>query len=484
MKLSIYNWLCALMLVIVTLSGCLKDKGNKDITPINVLSISDTTAVDAVLQFDTLTVKPDIKEAIPAGDNGLAYEWSIHQNDVEDPYPVYILDSTRYLHQAIRVKPGIYRLIYKVTVKASGVSYFKFFNLKVINRFSEGWLVMEDVAGKTDMTIILRTDTFFHHIFTELNKDYILKEPMQVTTTNSYGAKSVWMFGADNAIELEYTEMTKLTDYTSWFWETPAVFHPQKFRQISDGMNIMVNDGHLNVRVAGGFPGDVKYLNTLPFPGGKGDDYYFSSYVGIGPQPYTGEKTPYSAFFFDTRSKGFVYLSGASLIPSLVAFGAPGADSYFDMRNIGMDLLAMDRGNAPFLNNAIFKDNSNYYLYQIDGNRSDPAVGKKLITGDAPELAGFTKMTSSKKLQQIYFLVNGNIYLYDIPSGKARAIKAIAAGEQVTYLECTGDYVMVGTWNGTEGKLYRYVISPLGDFQDVKIFTGFGKIVSMTYKAA
>jgi hypothetical protein len=468
----------------LTQSGCLKDESNKDVKPINVLTISDTTAVAAVLQFDTLTVKPDIKEAIPTGDNGLVYEWSIHQNDSEDAYPVYILDSTRYLHKSISVKPGIYRLIYKVTVKASGVAYFKFFDLKVINRFSEGWLVMEDVAGKTDMTIILKTDTFFHHIFTELNKDYTLNNPMQVATTNHYGAKSVLMFGASNAIELEYTEMTKLTDYTTWFWETPAVFQPQRFRQISTSVYFLINDGRLNARFAGGFPGEVKYLNALPFPGGKGDDYYFSSYTGVGPQPYTGEKTPYTAFFFDTKSKGFVYLSGASLIPSLVAFSAPEPGSYFDMRNIGLDLLAMDQGNAPFLNNAIFKDNGNYYLYQIDGNRSDPAVAKKLITGDAPELVAFTKMTSSKKLQQIYFLVGGNIYLYDIPSGKARGIKAIAAGEQVTYFQCTGDDVMVGTWNGTEGKLYRYKISPLGDFQDVKVFTGFGKIVSMTYKAA
>jgi hypothetical protein len=484
MKLSIYNWSGVLLLLMLTLSGCLKDESSKDIKPINQITISDTTAVAAVLQFDTLTVKPDIKESIPVGDNGLVYQWSIHQNDSEDAYPVYILDSTRNLHQSIRVKPGIYRLIFKVTVKASGVTYFKFFNLKVINRFSEGWLVMEDMAGKTDMSIILGTDTSFHHIFTELNKDYTLSNPLQVATTSHYGEKSVWMFGADNAIELEYTQMTKLSDYTSWFWETPAVFHPQRFRQINTGVYILINNGLLHARFAGGFPGDVKYLNTLPFPGGKGDDYYFSSYTGVGPQPYTGEKTPYTAFFYDTKSKGFVYLSGASLIPSLVAFSAPQAGSYFDMRNIGLDLLAMDQGNAPFLNNAIFKDKGDIYLYQIDANRSDPAVAKTLITGDAPELAGFSKMTSSKKLQQIYFLVNGNIHLYDIPSGKGRIIQAIAAGEQVTYLQCTDNDVMVGTWNGTEGKLYRYKISPLGDFQEVKVFTGFGKIVSMTYKAA
>ena len=484
MKLSIYNWSGFLLLLLLSLSACLKDNSNKDVKPINEITISDTTAAAAVLQFDTLTVKPDIKESIPVGDKGLVYEWSIHQNDSEDAYPVYILDSTRYLHQSIRVKPGIYRLIYKVTVKASGVSYFKFFDLKVINRFSEGWLVMEDLAGKTDMTIILGTDTFFHHIFTELNKDYTLNNPVQVATTNHYGDKSVWMFGADNAIELEYTEMMKTSDYTTWFWEKPAVFHPQKFRQINTGVYILINNGLLHARFAGGFPGDVKYLNTLPFPGGKGDDYYFSPYTGVGPQPYTDDKTPYTTFFFDTKSKGFVYLSGASLIPSLVAFSAPPAGSYFDMRNIGLDLLAMDQGNAPYLNNAIFKDNGQLYLYQIDANRSDPAIGKQLITGDAPELAAFSKMTSSKKLQQIYFLVNSNLYLYDIPSGKARVIKTIAAGEQVTYLQCTGNDVMVGTWNGTEGKLYRYKISPLGEFQDVKIFTGFGKIVSMTYKAA
>ncbi|SEW54217.1 PKD-like family lipoprotein [Chitinophaga arvensicola] len=484
MKFSVYNWLYILLLVAFIQSGCLKDNGNKAVTPINVLTITDTTAVAAVLQFDTLTVKPDIKQALPVDDGGLIFEWSIHQNDSEDAYPVYILDSTRYLHKSISVKPGIYRLIYKVTVKASGVTYFKFFDLKVINRFSEGWLVLEDIGGKTDLTVILKTDTLFHHVFTSLNKENTLDNPVQVATTNTYGDKQLFLFGANNAIELDYTQLTKLTDYTRWFWETPAVFRPQRFRQISTSVRFIINDGRLTARFSGGFPGEVKYLNTLPFPGGKADDYYFSSYAGVGPQPYTGEKTPYTAFFFDTKTKGFVYLSGASLIPSLAAFNAPTGSSLFDMRNIGLDLLAMDQGNASYLNNAIFKDGSNYYLYQIDANVSDPAVNKKLITGDAPQLAAFTRMTSSKKLQQIYFLSNGNIHLYDILSGKARVIQAIAAGEEVTYMQCTGDEVMVGTWNGTEGKLYRYTISPLGEFGGVKVFTGFGKIVSMNYKAA
>jgi hypothetical protein len=153
------------------------------------------------------------------------------------------------------------------------------------------------------------------------------------------------------------------------------------------------------------------------------------------------------------------------------------------MRNIGLDLVYMDEGYAQFIDNAIFKNGSgDYYLYQFDANRSDPPILKKLITGDAPELAGSQFIASAKLLQQIYFINNNNVYLYDIPSGLARVIATIPSGEQVSYIQCTTSSLYIATWNGTDGKVYRHSISPLGDFSATKAFTGFGKVVSMVYK--
>lgn len=479
MKFSAYKYLILLLLMF----SCIRDKSNDTVTPIDIITLKDTSAPTSVLQFDTLDVKPIIEQSKGTSEADLTFKWSIHQNDAANDYPVIVLDSTRNLHQSISVKPGIYRLIYTVTVKSSGVSYFKFFALNVINRFSEGWLVLEDHAGKGDMSIILQTDTTFHHIFSDLNKDVDLSNPLQVAISNSYGDKRIYIFTKNNGYELEYTEMIKVSDYTSWFWEVPAVFEPQLYKRISDGSSFIINHGLFNARVEGGFPGDVKYMNSLPFPNDKGDDYNLAPYAAVGPQPYTGGKSPYTAILYDTKSKGFVYLSGASLIASLAPFGAPAATSLFDMRNIGLELVSMDEGYAQFIHNAIFKDASDkYWLYEFDANRSDPPILKKLITDDAPELAGAKFIASAKQLQQIYFINNNNIYLYDIPSGNARIIAAIPGGETVSYLQCTAGNLFVATWNGTAGILYRHTISPLGDFSASRAFTGFGKIVSMVYK--
>jgi hypothetical protein len=474
-----YKWL----LILLIMYSCVRDKSNDSVTPIDVLTLKDTTAPASVLQFDTLDIKPIIEQTKGTSEADLSYKWSIHQNDAANDYPVIVLDSTRNLHQSISVKPGIYRLIYTVTVKSSGVSYFKFFALNVINRFSEGWLVLEDKAGKGDMSIILQTDTTFHHIFSDLNKDVDLSNPVQVAVSNSYGDKRIYIFTKNNGYELEYTEMIKVSDYTSWFWEVPAVFTPQLYMRTSNSSSFIINHGLFNARVEGGFPGDVKYMNTLPFPNDKGDDYNLAPFAVAGPQPYTGGKSPYTAILFDSKSKGFVYLSGASLIASLAPFGAPTGTSLFDMRDIGMDMVYMDEGYATFIDNAIFKNAAGaYYLYQFNANSSDPPILLKEITGDAPELAGSTFIASAKLLQQIYFVNNNNVYLYDIPSGKARVISTIPSGEQVSYIQCTTGSLYIATWNGTEGKVYRHTISPLGDFSATKSFTGFGKVVSMVYK--
>jgi hypothetical protein len=255
------------------------------------------------------------------------------------------------------------------------------------------------------------------------------------------------------------------------------------YKRLNDGSSFIINHGLFNARVEGGFPGDVKYMNTLPFPNDKGDDYNLAPFVAVGPQPYTNGKSPYTAILFDTKSKGFAYLSGASLIASLAPFGAPTGSSVFDMRNIGLDLVSMDEGYAQFIHNAIFKDASgNYSLYQFDANRSDPPLLMKSISDDAPELTGATFIASAKLLQQIYFVNNNNIYLYDIPSGNARVIGTIPSGEEVSYIQCTTTSLYIATWNGTEGKVYRHTISPLGEFSATKSFTGFGKVVSMVYK--
>ncbi|MBV7531398.1 PKD-like family lipoprotein [Chitinophaga sp. sic0106] len=471
------------LLLAMILTACVKDKSNDGFLDINTILISDSTAPKSLLQFDTLKINPAIAQLHGSGESDLAFEWSLHQNDVTDPYPIFILDSTRNLRKNIDVRPGIYRVVYKVTVKSTGVTYFHFFPLTVINRFSEGWLTLEEENGGGDLSIILPTDTVFHHIFSSINPEVNISNPVQVDVSNSYGVKKLYLFTKNNGLELDYTEMVKVSDYTSWFWETPVAFQPQLYKRISDGTSFIINNGLFNVRVEGGFPGDVKYMNALPYPDNKGDNYFLAPLVAVGPQPYTGGKSPYTAIIFDTRSKGFVYLSGASLVASFASFGAPAAGSAFDMRNIGMDMVSMDEGNVRFQHNAVFKDaGGEYYLYQFDANSNNASMSKQLITDDAPELKGAAKIVSSKTLQQMYFVNNGNIYLYDIPSGKARVIYTLAGGETVTYLTCTTKSLLVATWNGTAGKVYNHSISPLGDFAATKSFTGFGKIVSMVNK--
>lgn len=461
-------------------AACVKDKSVHDLFELNTITISDTTAVETLLQFDSLKISPVLTQSIPVPETELDYSWVIRNGDGYGD--VITLDSTRDLNQPIGVKPGDYVIVYRVTVRSTGVSFMKHFPITIINRFSLGWLLLEDKQNVGDMSIILPTDTVFHNVFRDLNRNYELKMPLRkIATSETYSGKSIEIYSQNEAIRLDYDEMVKISSFKEWFWEAPEPVNPEQFANLSMSTNNIINNGLLHIYVAGGFPGEVKYMNALPFVGGKGDNYYLAPFIGVGPQPYTGGNTSYSALYFDKVSKGFVYLSGVSLIPQIQGFNAPGATAAFDMRNIGMDLVSMDRGYKAMFYNAIFKDNSNnQHLYQIDLNSSQPAVLKQALPA---ELNGADMSVSSRQLQHMYFFKGSSVYLYDIMASSASVIAAIPAGETVTKVKISTSEMQVATWTGSEGKFYTYSIGTRGELTLKKTYTGFGKIIDFVYKS-
>jgi len=475
------SYIYILFFSFIFMASCVKDDSTHDLETLNQIEINDTTATGVILQFDTLTIVPEIEQSIPVPEDELLYAWTLR---AEDGYgDLVFLDSSRNLHKPIGVLPGDYTVTYRVTVKSTGVMFMKLFPLKVINRFSLGWLLLEDNSGTGDISIVLPNDTVVNHIYSELNPGEPLNMPLkEIGITDTYAGKYINIFSENQGIRLDYDVLLKDSEMKDWFWEAPTNLHPEKFTRLSSSLANIINNGLLHIYVAGGFPGDVKYMNALPFPGGKGADYALAPFIGIGPGPYDG-KTSYTGLYYDTKTKGFLYLTGASLIPQFQFFNAPTASGAFNMNEIGKELLSMDLAYKANMYNNVFKDeNGELFLYQVELANSEPATLMQNITAVNPSLKGATMFASSVLLPQVYCVKGQDIYLYEIPSNTSTPILSIAAGETITKLKINSTSMQVATWDGAQGHFYIYDIDAYGKLSLSKEFSGFGKIVDFVYK--
>ncbi|MEC5143235.1 PKD-like family lipoprotein [Chitinophaga sp. 212800010-3] len=470
----------ALLLVVFALGGCVKDKSTHDLINLNKVEIVDSdTSTRIILQFDTLRIEPIIRQSIPTADSAFNYSWYIR--DAAGQKPIIVLDSTRSLKKAIGVPTGSYTVVFEVTEKRTGVMVMKFFPLTVTDRLGTGWLLLEEKDNKGDISVIIPNGEVFHNVYSDLNRGYDLKLPLrQIEITETYSGKKIEILSENDAIQLDYQAMIKQAQFNDYFWSAPQIVKPQYIKSLSLSTKIFINNGLLHMYIEGGFPGDVKYLSELPFINDKGTDYALAPFAIKGPESWDG-LTAFSSAYYDTKAKGFVYVTNATVLPTMASFNAPAATAAFDMRSIGMDLLNLDRGYTDQYYNAVFKDNTgNLFIYQINLKVDEPAVGKSAV---AEGLKGSTFFVSSQSNQFIYFFKDNIAYLYDIPQNSYGVAGRITPGETITKVKILSNQLLVATWDGTQGHFYIYNINPRGDITLSNKFSDFGKVIDFAYKS-
>lgn len=494
------------LLTSILFAGCYKDKGNYDYTDINKITISDSAAATRIYiaQGATLKLTPTINQTISTGST-LNYIWFAYDNASNSSYVVpydtvgheaslnYVVSNNFVLGQD-------YRLILKVTDEGTGISSSIFYNLTISNTFAQGWLLYEDKSGTADLAMILDNNTIFYNVYSDRNKTYPLSKPVSITASPfsvtddlSTPGKRIYLQTETDAIELNALTMVKKFDVGYLFFAKPTPIKPTFIgwqgylsgATLYQKMGVAINNGKVHTNLVGGFPGIKKWGEALITP--QGDyNYNVAPYIAAGV-----EYSPtYATIVYDNTGKRF-YSVGST---ALVGFPAA-ASTVFDLNNVGLDLIKIDSSNVSGRHNAIMKDAANkIYLLQFKNTASsaaDPSITVSKAEINASGLSATSQISASTLTPHIYYSGANKLYKYEVTSDTYTEQASFAANETITKIlykkaDATTSLpiLVVATWDGTEGKVYKYAVSSVGNLSATYTdrYTGFAKIIDLVYK--
>jgi hypothetical protein len=494
-----FNLTISSLLLAVLMAGCYKDKGNYDYIAINKLSVSDTTnPVNlAITLGDSLKIKPVIEQSITKNEDSLSYEWMVFDNSPASSYamPKVVLSTSRNLAIVVKDPPFAlgqnYRLTYRVTDRNTGVSTAIYYNLTVVNKYATGWLILENKSSVGDLSMILPNGTLERGIYTSINANYPLTNPVkleltpyQVTDGFSTTSRKIYLLTENNGVELSYQTMQRQWDYAYLFYGAPAVIRPSRIAWTmnntynSPSQGVAINDGKVHANLVGGFPGEKKWGAALITAEG---DYNYSI------APFIVGGTTYTSVVYDKTRKRFYQVGNTALTNFPTA-----ASTLFDMNNVGMEMLYMDSANVTRHYNAVMKDSDNkpwLLNFKLAVASSDPPeITLQKTQMNAPGVLNMTAMASSTTTPHIYYATGNTVYRYESTSNTTVQQYTFPAGETVTQMKFhrqpgATSLLAAVTWDGTQGRLYFFEVSTVGNFGEYKNrYEGFGKIVDIGFK--
>ncbi len=487
--------------LVLCLFSCAKDNGNYNYIDVPKIEIKDETKEGTLFVQQGVSLKLNPEVNLNGNKDEIAYEWFVYLNSASASY---VQDSTKIANTKnldYVIDPKLftigetYKLTYKVTNKATGISSFYFYQLSISDLFTQGWMFLEDKAGKADLSMILNNGTIYHDIYSFRNSESPIVNPKSFTISTASisddvgpSGKKYYIAGEHDGVEIDGTTMKKRFDYNFLFFAPPTEIKPQYMAwggSSGNNVGIIVNAGHVHINMVGGFPGAKKFGAQLRAPE-HGYDYE------LAPQHISGNTytDTYNVVMYDKRNKRFYGVTTSALNKF---DDANQTASIFDMNNVGLDLIKLDSSNITEIRNAIMKDNNGKgYLLQFRTlrNASNPSItiGKQEIS--APGIASAADVTCSTLSPHLFYANASKLIRYEVTSNSYNEEYSFPANETVTKIKFQkhgyGNAVprlIVTTWNGTEGKVYYFKISQNGSVEGLdKTFTGFGKIIDLAFK--
>ncbi len=484
-------------LALFNLSSCFEDEGNYDYMDLPRFVV-DTTGVNmsvTVTQFEQLSVPSRL--VYDGNKSDLDFYWIAYERDTYGQNLSDTLATSENFDQKITLSPGSYLLEFLAVVKETGRRSSMQYYLTVESAVGTGLLIFYKKGNECDVDIV-KTKTLIgsftenktvRNIYSRIDENVKLKgDPWKIVCMSDY----IDLYTDIDGSRVTLDDMGFVSDFNGMFWDAPAVCKPQGFYNTNALNNLLVNDGELFFLNGNWAEGGALYPGGLVIPG---ENYYVAPYT-----IFTYGGTPYC---YDTLSNGFLVAGSWSSVLQRVTDPK--------LQNLNMDMQYMGLGYVN-ITKAYYaygvmkgKSTSDWHLFAMNST-SNPSTCKMVadfnITS-SPEITSSRYYDLSTVSPLLYYTSATSVYTlpFDLDSATPAIPSApgwtCPSGEEITAFMLFKDagiglsesvankLLLVGTWNGSEGKVYILrtdMASGMIDSTPVETLGGFGKIGSMAFK--
>lgn len=471
-----------LLIAMLLLVACYKDKGNYNYTQISEMTINGLPDTLNTLLLDTLKIQPSItQQGVNNGTYG--YEWFVVDYKANTRTTVA---NTLALRMPVTIGIGTYPLVFKVTDKNTGISSTKEITMIVKSLLSNGALLLEEGSQGGDLSQVTPDYKVYRNLYSQVNKGEQLTPPLKgilgsYNDNNRYQQQVIFVAAGADPVLLDVQTYAKKGALSQQFQTAPAIMDPSFYNCNNDAY--IINGGKIY-----GMQGATE--NPIKFVAPMAGNYKVA--------PYLHPLYSWFAAFatYDELNGRFAY--GKQAGGDLLFYPPATGTSTFDLNKIGKKYVyAAPTANAYVL--WILKDTDgslHIYIVNPNSNSADAAI-QYVAVANAPGMQTAAAYTVSTKVPQLYYGAANQLYLYDYKANNARNLYNLPAGESITALQLLPDKTANGwtyttqnkllaiTWNGSESKLYYFDIEDTGLLKGgtpVKVVGGFGKIISLFYK--
>jgi len=489
------NTYLILTAIIMGMASCYKDIGNYDYSEINEPTISGIEDSYTVLLGEHFTLKPEITFSKDQSNDtsNYTYEWIGIRTDNVLPADVRrVISVYRNIDQVITLAPGPYRVYYRVKDKNTGVQWQKIFNMTVVSSIYEGWMVLNDVNGKSRVDMLSVLDGEYTPIIDVLG-----------TTGSDIPASAL---GKPIYINCYPFDPTFYGIYICTDAGTNKI-HPETFKW----------DFTYNIKYEflGNLPDNftINYMTNLSgntgwYHGSDNNVYYYYRVFQIKPdvpinlvkgEPAAFKASKYiaaingTAILYDETNKRFVRHinneSTSTLMPAGTLF-----DYNTDKELVYMTYTPYGNGNVFAILDSV--ETQQRFLARFSLGSSITQLYYEEMTGT--DILQGENFAVSPDLGYIFYNVGGKVYEYDMVL-KTSKLMLDFGSQKISMMKfhrfvsrskyaALANKLIVASYDpakpeGSNGKLQFYTVPPVnGDLVLESEFTNLGKVVSLAYR--
>lgn len=468
-------------------TSCYKDKGNYDLRPVDVITLSGPAyKIDnyTLAQLDSLKITPEVKFS---GDSTkLSYSWKLIPAKAKTgDTSIKTISIERNVKYAVRVPVGEYNIHLEVTDPATSLVRSKTYGLIVRAKASQGFLVLNDKSdGFQDIDVIL--DNTKPEVFSgafSANNTIRLKEATGLSMVQSLanGNGLLYVFRKTGGYTL-LPSFGFLQEPKAWFFDTPDAYAPTViYQDLFGSNNYLINNGSLHSTTGSSTPLVFSYRASGNYKATK--SLLMSNF----------------AFVYDDLNHRFLkFNKSAGKMMSITK----NIEDKFDVEDLGNKTCllfdhTMQPSVAPSATNfstlkpiAYCKDNQTgkTFVYKLGFFKSLVTYCESVKEVTAPGFSTGTAYVNASNNPLTYYAADQKIYVYDFNNDVARVVYSFdQTDSSIDQLMTNGTQLLavVNSKTGNKGAVYFFKVDPTGSFNGNTFFSkyeSFGKIRDIEYK--